>query len=112
LGGEPAGSRGKPAGAHDRRGYLRADRAVAQGVADARAYAGTLRGKGYKDSEGDDVKTFALEAKVAAAVHAVGYSPNGRMLASGSADGVIGLLDAMSGATVAGGAANQSANKQ
>ena len=66
-------------------------------VADARAYAGTLREKGYGVSEGYDVKTFDLEAKVAAVVHAVGYSPDGRMLASGSADGVIGLLDATSG---------------
>ena len=66
-------------------------------VADARAYAGTLREKGYSVSEGYDVKTFDLEAKVAAVVHAVGYSPYGRMLASGSADGVIGLLDATSG---------------
>ena len=69
-------------------------------VADARACAGTLRGKGYSVSEGYDVKTFDLEAKVAAVVHAVGYSPDGRMLASGSADGVIGLLDATSGATL------------
>ena len=70
-------------------------------VADARADAGTLREKGYSVSEGYDVKTFDLEAKVAAALHAVGYSPDGRMLASGSADGVIGLLDATSGATLA-----------
>ena len=70
-------------------------------VADARAYAGTLREKGYSVSEGYDVKTFDLEAKVAAVVHAVGYSPDGRMLASGSADEVIGLLDATSGATLA-----------
>jgi hypothetical protein len=70
-------------------------------VADARAYAGTLRGKGYSVGEGHDVKTFDLEAKIAAVVPAVGYSPDGRMLASGSADGVIGLLDATSGATLA-----------
>ena len=70
-------------------------------VADARAYAGTLREKGYSVSEGYDVKTFDLEAKVAAVVHAVGYSPDGRMLASGSADDVMGLLDATSGATLA-----------
>jgi streptogramin lyase len=69
-------------------------------VIGARAYAGTLREKGYSVSEGYDVKTFDLEAKVAAVVHAVGYSPDGRMLASGSADGVIGLLDATSGATL------------
>jgi hypothetical protein len=81
-------------------------------VADARAYAGTVREKGYSVSEGYDVKTFDLEAKVAAVVDAVGYSPDGRMLASGSADGVIGLLDATSGATLAGGAANQNANEQ
>lgn len=68
-------------------------------VADARA--GTLRGKGYSVSEGYDVKTLDLEADVAAVVHAVGYSPDGRMLASGSADGVIGLLDATLGATLA-----------
>src|SRR5271168_5371643 len=61
-------------------------------VADARAYAGTLREKDYSVSEGYDVKTFDLEAKVAAVVHAVGYSPDGRMLASGTADDVIGLL--------------------
>ncbi|MFZ2104006.1 MAG: hypothetical protein WAV18_01270 [Roseiarcus sp.] len=71
--------------------------ALRKAVADARACAGTLRGKGYSVSEGYDVKTFDLEAKVAAVVHAVGYSPDGRMLASGSADGVIGLLDATSG---------------
>ena len=70
-------------------------------VADARAYAGTLREKGYSVSEGYDVKTFDLEAKVAAVVHAVGYSPDGRMLASGTADDVIGLLDATSGVTLA-----------
>jgi hypothetical protein len=70
-------------------------------VAEARACAGTLREKGYSVSEGYDVKTFDLEAKVAAVVDAVGYSPDGRMLASGSADGVIGLLDAMSGTTLA-----------
>jgi len=70
-------------------------------VADARADAGTLREKGYSVSEGYDVKTFDLEAKFAAVVHAVGYSPDRRMLASGSADGVIGLLDATSGATLA-----------
>ncbi|MFZ0206020.1 MAG: hypothetical protein WAL59_07870 [Roseiarcus sp.] len=74
--------------------------ALRKAVADARACAGTLRGKGYSVSEGYDVKTFDLEAKVAAVVHAVGYSPDGRMLASGSADGVIGLLDATSGATL------------
>jgi hypothetical protein len=67
-------------------------------VADARA--GTLRGKGYSVSEGYDVKTLDLEADVAAVVHAVGYSPDGRMLASGSADGVIGILDATLGATL------------
>jgi len=70
-------------------------------VADARAYEGTLCEKGYSVSEGYDVKTFDLEAKVAAVVHAVGYSPDGRMLASGSADDVIGLPDATSGATLA-----------
>jgi hypothetical protein len=70
-------------------------------VADARAYAGTLREKGYSVSEGYDVKTFDLEAKDAAVIHAVGYSPDGRMLASGSADDVIGLLDATSAATLA-----------
>jgi hypothetical protein len=69
--------------------------------ADARAYAATLREKGYSVSEGYDVKTFDLEAKVAAVVIAVGYSPDGRMLASGSADGVIGLLDTTSEATLA-----------
>ena len=47
-----------------------------------------------------------------ASVHTVAFSPDGRMLASGSADGVIGLLDAMSRATLAGGAANQNANEQ
>ena len=70
-------------------------------VADARAFAGTLREKGYGVSEGYDVKTFDLEAKVAAVVHAVGYSPNGRMLASGSAGGVKELLAARSAATLA-----------
>jgi streptogramin lyase len=70
-------------------------------VGDARACASTLCEKGYDVSEGYDVKTFDLEAEVAAVVHAVGYSPDGRMLASGSADGVIGLLDATSGTTLA-----------
>src|SRR5271155_5720816 len=40
-------------------------------VADARGYAAALREKGYNVSEGYDVKTFDLEAKVAAFIEAI-----------------------------------------
>ena len=40
-------------------------------VADARGYAAALREKGYSVSEGYDVKTFDLEAKVAAFIEAI-----------------------------------------
>ena len=110
-------------------------------VIGARAYAGTLREKGYSVSEGYDVKTFDLEAKVAAVVHVpdatsgatlatlfpsgdkgVAYAPDGHFVTDADPRAVFRVvieflpMDDFIALnrrdSLFGGAANQNANKQ